>query len=198
MSVSRGGLSFSLVDVCATARRPGGSICDRRRARDGRRAGLARTRPQSICDGRATGGARVWRPRRPRARSGPTAAGSEQDKRAARVPRPNGFEPLRASSKHTSRCCAAQPAASTCASQGGRSRPPPTALAVLEVLTLSRISLQAAAFCARSLASASKPSKKVPNRHQTQLQHPSSCLNCQLDYAQAELANHPLVSRLPP
>ena len=61
-----------------------------------------------------------------RAAAGGTAAGSEQDKRAARAPRPNGFEPLRASSTHTSRCCAAQPAASTCASQGGRSRPPPT------------------------------------------------------------------------
>ena len=48
-----------------------------------------------------------------------------------------------------------------------------------------RISLQAAAFCARSLASASKLSKMVPNLHQTRLQHPSSCLNSRLQHNDA-------------
>uniref|UniRef100_A0A7S3ZQQ6 Uncharacterized protein n=1 Tax=Pelagomonas calceolata TaxID=35677 RepID=A0A7S3ZQQ6_9STRA len=62
-----------------------------------------------------------------RAAAGGTAAGSEQERRAARAPRPNAFGPLRASSRTLLGCCAAQPAASTCAAQGGRSRAPPTA-----------------------------------------------------------------------
>jgi len=128
-----------------------------------------------------------------RAAAGGTAAGSEQDRRAARAPRPNGFSLCELPATNFS-------AAAPRSQPPARVRARAAALARRRGLLPSRgadlsprISLQAAAFCARSLASASKPSKVVPNRHQTRLQHPSSCQLRVLAHPKLELASTPLL-----